>query len=407
MLTSQIPYEKEDMRILYITLEDVSLHKGSVVHVNEVVNGLQKHGHFVGLVASSSNRMENTNHFYNLKVMGNSLLKLLGLKKQPYIISSFFLFLYLLIVLPRYDIIYARDYHTAIIAYLPRILFKKRLVYEINGLASEEEKLKGVVVNQFISCLIQKAEKIATRYSNRIISVTPQIRTYLIENFKCQPEKVNIIGNGVNPKMFFPTTDTDVLSQWRSRLGVGSEELLVVFIGNLARWQGVDIFIESGFRLLRKNEKIKFLIVGDGVLKENLMKKVLASGLKHKYIFTGMVNYKDIPFLINIADIGVAPFIFSRNCHTGVSPLKVYEYMACAKPVVASRIDGLEFIEEEGVGKLVEPGNVDSLTNAIDDLLNSREKREQMGYKGLKIAVEKFNWELKISEIEKTFREII
>lgn len=395
------------MRILYITLEDVSLHKGSVTHIKEVVGGLRKRRHFMGLVASSSNQLENSDRFYNLKVMPSSILKIFRLKKQPYIISSFLLFFYLLRVLSCYDIIYARDYHAVIISLLPRMLFKKKLVFEINGLASEERKLgSGSLRNHLISFLIQKSEIMATRFSNRIISVTPQIKAYLIKNFKCQAEKVKVISNGVDTKMFSPITNKELLSQWKEKVSVGSEELVVVFIGNIARWQGVDILIESGFQLLKKKGNLKFLIVGDGFLKENLMQKVSKSDLKGKYIFTGMVNYKDIPFLINIADIGVAPFIHKRNCDTGVSPLKVYEYMACGKPVVASRIGGIEFIEKEGAGKLVEPGEIKSLADAIDDLLDSREKREEMGGIGFKLAMEKFNWESKVNEIEKIIKNI-
>jgi len=71
-----------------------------------------------------------------------SMPKLFRLKNQPYLVSSILLFLYLFKILPQYDIIYARDFHTVIIALFPRILFKKRLVFEINGIAHEEQKLK-------------------------------------------------------------------------------------------------------------------------------------------------------------------------------------------------------------------------------------------------------------------------
>lgn len=395
------------MRILYITLENVSLHKGSVVHIKEVIEGLRGQGHFVGLVASSSNQSENTDRFYNLKRMSISFLKLLRLMKQPYIISSFFLFLHLLKILPRYDVIYARDYHTVIIALLPRILFKKKLVFEVNGLASEEQKLKSASIwNKIISFLIRKSERIAAHFSDKIICVTPQIKSYFVNNFACQETKVVVISNGVNTEKFFPILDQKLLSKWRTRLGIEPEELIVVFVGNLARWQGVDILIESGIQLLEKRKNVKFLIAGDGIIKEDLMEKVATFRHKEKFIFTGMLNYSDVPFLINIAEVGVAPFILKRNCSTGVSPLKVFEYMACKKPIVTTNIYGLEFVEKEGVGKLVEPGEAIGLAEAIDDLLSNKEKREEMGRKGLKLVAEKFNWKSKINEIDKILREI-
>ena len=103
-----------------------------------------------------------------------------------------------------------------------------------------------------------------------------------------------------------------------------------------------------------------------------------------------MIEYEDIPILINIADICVAPFISKRNRTTGVSPLKVFEYMACGKPVVGSRIEGLEFIEQEGVGRLIPPEDVMSLQEGLIDLIKNPQKRIMMGNKGLQIAREKF-----------------
>jgi glycosyltransferase involved in cell wall biosynthesis len=386
----------------------MSLHKGSVVHIREVVASLRKRGHSVGLVASSSNQSEKSDQFYNLKVMSNPILMLFGLKRQPYVVSSILLFLYLLKMVHHYHIIYARDYHTALIAFFPRVFFKKRLVLEINGLANEEQKLKSLsIFNRFTSALIRKAEKGAIQFSDQIISVTPQIKSYLVSHFQCEAGKVEVVGNGVDTKRFHPIVDKKLLAQWRERFGIGTDELVAIFVGNLARWQGVDIFIRSGFELLEKKENLRLLIVGDGPLKKDLENMVLKSHLRERFIFTGMVNYEDIPFFVNISDIGVAPFVLNRNKSTGVSPLKIFEYMGCGKPVVTTKIDGLEFIEREGIGRLVEPGDVGGLVSALDDLLQNKEKRTQMGEKALRIAIERFDWALKVDRIEKILEETI
>lgn len=392
------------MKILYITLEDLSLHKGSVVHVKEIVKGLTKLGNQVGLIARASSNFESElDRFYNLEHGTVLSLKFLGIKRQPYLISLFFLFLYLILHLPTYDVIYARDFHTVIVALLPRLALRKRLVFEMNGIANEEEKLKGKsVFRQIFTFCIEKAEMLATQCSDRIVSVTPQIANYLIRQFHCRPDKVEVIGNGVNTKSFHPIQDQAVLAEWRRRLGIADEDVVVAFVGNLALWQGVDVLIESAFQLLSNGEKLKLLIIGEGVLKSFLMKKVLDSMYLKEFIFTGMIKYENIPPLINIADICVAPFISERNRKTGVSPLKVFEYMACGKPVVASRIEGLEFIEEEGAGCLVELGDVIGLAKALEDLLRHTNKRIEMGRRGLEIAREEFSWDsraVKISAI--------
>jgi glycosyltransferase involved in cell wall biosynthesis len=220
-------------------------------------------------------------------------------------------------------------------------------------------------------------------------------------------EKLRVIGNGVDTKRFYPIRDKNLLAQWRKKWGIGMEEVVVVFLGNLARWQGVETLFESGFKLFQKNERVKFLIIGDGPLKENLINKVQESKWKHRVIFTGMVNYEEVPFLINIGDVCVAPFISNRNQKTGVSPIKIFEYMACGKPIVTTRIVGLEFIEEERIGRLIEPEDKEDLEQVLADLLKDREKREGMGQKGLRLAREKFDWERKVLEIEKILTELL
>jgi glycosyltransferase involved in cell wall biosynthesis len=119
-----------------------------------------------------------------------------------------------------------------------------------------------------------------------------------------------------------------------------------------------------------------------------------------------MVNYEDIPILINIAEICVAPFISRRNRITGLSPIKVFEYMACGKPVVCSRIESLEFVEVEGLGRLIEPEDAKSLRDGLLELIESPQKRINMGNRGVQIARAKYDWELKSTLIEKLLKSL-
>ena len=233
-----------------------------------------------------------------------------------------------------------------------------------------------------------------------------QITTYLINHFHCKSSKIKVVENGVNIRSFYPISDIALLREWRKKVGIEKDEAVVVFVGNIAPWQGVNILIESALRLFSEDEKLKFLIVGDGILKRTLVKKAEDSKWREEIIFLGMKPYEEIPFLINIADICAAPFINERNRKTGVSPLKIFEYMACGKPVVASRIEGLEFIEREGAGQLVEPDDAISLAKVLQDLVGNPHKRIEMGQRGLEIAREKFSWDSRALEISKILSAI-
>jgi starch synthase len=392
------------MRILYITLENLSFQKGSVVHVKEVVNGLRELGHHVGLVANSLECHQKADYFCNLNRLPVFMLKLFGLKKQPHIVSLTLLFLCLFRILPHYDIIYARDFHTVIIALLPRLIFKKKLVFEINGLANEEQRLKrDSILNRTFAFFIGKAEKMAAKWSDRIVSVTPEIESYLICHFKCKPAKVNVVGNGVDTRKFQPIHDGNLLSTWRKRVGIGRDDIVIVFVGNLAPWQGIEYLVQVAPLLVKTNRNIRFLVIGDGVLKNQFEAYVNRRGLSEQFIFTGAIDHGQIPIYINISDICVIP---KRRLKSGYSPIKLYEYMACGKPIVASRVAGLEFLEQEGAGRVVDPGDLISLEEALQDLLTDSQKRRTMGQKGLQIARERFNWELRVNKIENILREL-
>jgi glycosyltransferase involved in cell wall biosynthesis len=394
----------ERLRILYITLEDLSLHKGSVVHVREIVGGLRRIGQEVSLVARSSKGPVADRGFYCLTPVGKLLPKWVKRGWGGYLVSSVLLFVWLLRSLQQHDVVYARDFHTVIIAFLPRLIFRKKLVFEINGLASEEHRTRArSVLNRVVTFLIQHSERAATQWSDRIVGVTPQIASYLITRFGCPGDKLRVVGNGVDTQRFFPIENRDCLQERRNEIGIGQEELVVSFVGNLAPWQGIDTVIAAAPIVLKEFEKVRFLIIGDGILKDQLRSEVNKLGLAHHFIFTGMVDYEQIPVFLNISDICLLP---KRRLASGYSPIKVYEYLACAKPVVASRVAGLEFIEREGAGLLTEPEDAMSLANGLVDLLRDSEKRQAMGDKGLRIVQERFHWNQKAAEIYEIIREL-
>jgi glycosyltransferase involved in cell wall biosynthesis len=250
------------------------------------------------------------------------------------------------------------------------------------------------------------AEKASAAAADRIICVTPQIAQYLSRELRCRQDKIEIVGNGVNTENFRPIRSEASLSVYRERTGIKPGEKVLVFVGNLARWQGIETLIDCAVPLLTSWKRLKFLIVGEGPLRAELQMKTEREGVKGSFIFTGMVDYDEVPFYLNLGDIGVAPFISNRNNKTGVSPLKVFEYMACGKPVVASRIDGLEFIEQEGVGRLIEAQSVRGFADAISDLLKNDGKRAEMGEKGNRIALRDFSWTSKSEKIQSILRKM-
>jgi glycosyltransferase involved in cell wall biosynthesis len=319
--------------------------------------------------------------------------------RHSMLVAFFFLAFYLLRKVSSYDVIYARDYHATAMAIFTRVLFKKRIAFEVNGLASEEQMLSA---NSFLRIIlvktIKKIEHLASRFSDKVIAVTPQIASYLIHDFQCPFNKIAVIGNGVNMKRFYPIHDRGVLATARKDLGIKEKDAVIIFVGNLAPWQGVEHLIKAAPELVDEVKDLKFLIVGDGVLRHKIEVEVNHKRMSGHFLITGMVEYSKIPLYINIGDICV---LLKRKLPSGFSPLKLYEYMACGKPILASRVEGLEFIEKEGIGRLIEPNNPGEVKKALYEMIKNEEERINMGLRSLRLAREKFSWESKAIEIEK------
>jgi len=296
----------------------------------------------------------------------------------------------------RVDIIYTRSYFVCPLYLLIRVLFlsRKTVVYDIKGLASEEWLMKGDrILRRAVALTIKVLERFAVRQSDRVVVITEGLRQYLVSNLGIEPEKIAVIPNGVNTAVFRALKDSGSLVGLRASLGIPKDDPVVLFAGNLSHWQGIDTLLDSIPIVLKTVPPVRFLIVGDGTLRGHLETRIRTMSLEKHVLFTGMVLHEQVPRYINLADVCVSP---KRNYPSGLSlftsPLKVYEYLACGKAVVSSRVAGLEFIEEKETGVLVDPENPEALAEGIVTLLRDPLRRAHMGRNGVALARAEFDW---------------
>ncbi|HET8687695.1 MAG TPA: glycosyltransferase family 4 protein, partial [Methanosarcina sp.] len=215
-----------------------------------------------------------------------------------------------------------------------------------------------------------------------------------------------VVSNGANTSLFKPLEQETC----RQELGLDLEIPYICFVGNLAPWQGVEYLVKAAPSILFKFPGCHFLIVGDGVMKDDLFKLCSELGVEDRFIFTGVIAYDRVPLYINASDACIAPFIFARNAKIGLSPLKLYEYMACGKPVVASNISGVsDTIEASGGGISVLPENPGALAEGVLNLLENPDLRTRLGSKGLSYVTENYSWYSvaeKVNEVCKSGLEV-
>jgi len=308
-----------------------------------------------------------------------------------------------------FDVLYTRNPN---FGFLSGVCCKSRfkeMVYELNGIPEDESSLfrtkneegdksqqgnKGGFSFSKVSISAHSRIKLfilkkALEFSDRIIAVTPGIKSNLEKVFGMPGEKIIVVSNGANTSLFKPLDQGDC----RKELSLDPGICYICFVGNLAPWQGIEYLVKAAPSILSRFPKCRFLIVGDGVMKNELLNLSRDLGVEDMFIFTGVVPYDRVPIYINASDVCAAPFIFARNAKIGLSPLKLYEYMACGKPVVASNISGVSDALEASMGGIpVLPENPDALSEAVLKLLENPELRSKLGLKGLSYVTENYSW---------------
>jgi len=205
------------------------------------------------------------------------------------------------------------------------------------------------------------------------------------------PQRVAVINKGVNTEEFRPMPQS-MLIPLRRELNLSEDAITIVFAGTLNAWQGVSTLIDAVPQIVEIIPQAHFLIVGEGPLLGDLHKLVEKLNIEAHVTFVGQVPHAKIPWYINLADVCAAPFTENRNSRCGVSPIKIYEYMACGKPILATRIPGLEFLDTARIGRLAKPGDSNSVTKELVEMLRDDEFRHQASLKAAQLATERHSW---------------
>jgi glycosyltransferase involved in cell wall biosynthesis len=377
---------KKVNNIFLVFYGSFNIKSGSNIHILELLNNLKVYANIVLFAPSPKG--------------GNRAIS--GIKYVPVIDNKYFiqpsyelmLLFYLLYscIKNRPDVLYLRQNSFPFFPMLICKVLKIPLVVEVNGLVLDELEVntnsKSFAYKVF-SYLALSSEKLNYKYCDRIVSVTDKLRDEIASLYSIPEDQIFVINNGANTDLFKPMDQEQV----KKELRLESSKKYICFVGHLAAWQGVEFLIYASPLILEKHPEVRFLVVGDGVMKNKLLKITSELRLSNKFIFTGRVPYESVPLYINASEICVAPFIKRRNSKIGLSALKTYEYLACGKPMVASSIPGVkDLIELSGGGIAVNPENPEELATAILGLISDESTRAILGENGRKYVVENHSW---------------
>jgi glycosyltransferase involved in cell wall biosynthesis len=195
--------------------------------------------------------------------------------------------------------------------------------------------------------------------------------------------RVHVVPNAVDPGAFAPppAPPPDV------------PPLRLVYVGTLSPWQGLTTLVEA-LALRRGAAPVEVHVVGPlkGAWGRALRSLARSLRVQHKVRFAGPVAHVDLPPILRTAHACVAPLAAdARNTLQGCCPIKLLEYMAAGRPILATRLPVTEDILEHGVSAhLVRPGSAAALADGIQWLVAHPEERERLGARAREAALARF-----------------
>lgn len=259
------------------------------------------------------------------------------------------------------------------------------MVYEARTFHS---KFKG------IPGLAEFVERKNFDLSDAAFCVSNDARNHFI-NERNATDQLKMISNGVDTERFTPEIDVEL----KRSLGF-TDEIVVGFAGSFHYWHGVDNLAKVIQLTLNENPNIRFLLMGQGGPMQKMLQEALAvDEYKNKVTFTGRIDHDKISPYLAILDIVLAPY--PQLDFFYYSPVKVYEYMACGRPVIASRLGQIsELITDGETGFLTTPGAINEIVDLVLNLSNDKNKRLEVGAEARKYIEQNHTWERKARELE-------
>ncbi len=230
------------------------------------------------------------------------------------------------------------------------------------------------------------AEWINCRYAGMLAAVSGGIRQGVIARYGLDPARVTVLTNGVDLAGFLPRPRPECVRA----LGLDPARQYLLFAGSLCWWQGVEFALEALGGYLRAHPGVVLLIVGDGPQRAEIERTVRRLGLDLSVRLAGWVDHGRIADYIGAARLCLLP---KRPIESEYSPVKLYEYWACARPVVASRLPGLEVVESIGGGKLFDWSDARALERAVSELLAHADRAQAMGENGRRLVLDGHGWD--------------
>lgn len=375
------------------------------VHIREIVKALKNMGHEVLVISPRGVdiSVEQGDHRFGGAHKAGIFTLLLGwisrhvpqiffeLLEIAYNLSSFRK-IYILAKRGRIDALYERYHFFGFSGALLARHFGIPLVIEVNELSGFERIRGHVFVN-----LSRRIESFVFSKADAIIVVSKCLKRSIME-LGVPGDKIHVIPNAVNLDEF--NTDIQIGPEYAQKMGINGK-ISIGFIGYLVKWHKLDFLLECFARIVQENKNVCLVIVGDGPLRPDLERMSSQLGLNGYVIFVGNVLHTEIPKYLKLLNVCVIP-----HSNEYRSPIKMFEYMAMAKPVVVPDTEPIkDVVRHEVDGLIFERENCESFIKNLTGLINNEHKRLQIGQEAYNTITLRHLWKHNAAKVINIFME--
>lgn len=269
---------------------------------------------------------------------------------------------------------------------------------------------------QVLGCLLNKAlgvpylstchgffkqrffRKIFPCWGQKIIAISEPVKEHLVKDFRVDEKRIAVIHNGIDTGYFSRPSTVDHI-QIKVKLGLGSGPVVGI-VARLSDVKGHIYLIRAMKAVLEKIPGAELLIVGEGKIKEQLVKAAGNLGIQKNVIFMAQVN--DTKEVLSVMDVFVMP-----SLKEGLG-LALMEAMALGLPVIGSAVGGIKsLIQNDYNGILVKPTDTVELSKAILGLLQNPDRAKSLGEKAMMFIQENFSQKKMVLHTERMYLECV
>ena len=221
-------------------------------------------------------------------------------------------------------------------------------------------------------------EKIIYTKVDKILAITPNHAKYVM-GMGVLESRVKLLRLPIDMRIFQQSIDTTGL---RIAWGLSEKDQVIIFIGTLFKFSGLDLFIRQFPNIIAQIPEAKLLIVGTGPQYPKLKQIISELGLEKLVIMTGLQPYQTMPQYINLATVCINPFL-NTEATRDIFPGKIIQYLACGKATIATPLLGITSLLPRESDAIIYADNAEKMVYEVINLLKSPERRHLLEQAGL------------------------